>query len=179
MRRLWLVVSVLLLPGSCLMGVLAVAAGATVVLTTQAGSNLDAHTAMTRPVVGGVVSLPFGCTTLAFELPDRSCPGGFRHTGVDLSAASGTPVVAALDGTARVVHALTGYGLHVIIDHGGGLTTLYGHLDSVAVSDGESVSTGERIGTVGSTGNSTGPHLHFEVRRDGVAVDPQDYVGLP
>jgi len=72
-----------------------------------------------------------------------------------------------------------GYGLHVIIDDGGGLSTLYGHLDSVAVTAGDDVLAGEVIGTLGSTGNSTGPHLHFEVRRDGIAEDPREDIALP
>ena len=73
----------------------------------------------------------------------------------------------------------TGYGLHVIIDHDGGLSSLYGHLNSVLVESGDVVLAGEVIGTVGSTGNATGPHLHFEIRRDGIAEDPRLDVALP
>ncbi|HEV3123080.1 MAG TPA: M23 family metallopeptidase [Candidatus Dormibacteraeota bacterium] len=180
MKRIILALgAVVVLPFGCVFTFLVVAAGATVVIATQAGGGLDTAPAMTRPVVGATVSLPFGCTTLALEMPDPTCPGGFRHNGIDLGAVSGTPVIAALDGTVHVVRSLTGYGLHVIVDCGDGITTIYAHLSSVVVDDGAAVALGQQLGTVGSSGNSTGPHLHFEVRRDGVAVDPQDYVALP
>jgi murein DD-endopeptidase MepM/ murein hydrolase activator NlpD len=78
-----------------------------------------------------------------------------------------------------VILSASGYGLHVIIDHGGGLSSLYGHLDTVVVASGDAVTAGEMIGTVGSTGNATGPHLHFEVRRDGIPEDPRLDVALP
>lgn len=133
----------------------------------------------TRPVDGAFVSQPFGCTPYAMEPVDRACPSGHTHTGIDLAVAAGTPVHAALDGIAHVVVSATGFGLHVILDHGDGLTTLYGHLESVLVMDGDVVSAGDVIGLAGSTGNSTGPHLHFEVRRDGIAEDPTLDVALP
>ena len=72
-----------------------------------------------------------------------------------------------------------GYGNCIIIDHGGGLSSLYGHLDTVLVASGDLVLGGEVIGTVGSTGNATGPHLHFEIRRDGIAEDPRLDLALP
>jgi murein DD-endopeptidase MepM/ murein hydrolase activator NlpD len=78
-----------------------------------------------------------------------------------------------------VVFSAGGYGLHVIIYHGGGLSSLYGHLDAVIVSSGEYVLAGQVFGTVGSTGNATGPHLHFEIRRDGIAEDPRQDLALP
>jgi len=133
----------------------------------------------TRPVDGAFVSQPFGCTPYAMEPVDHACPSGHTHTGIDLAVASGTPVHATLDGVAHVVVSATGFGLHVILDHGEGLTTLYGHLESVLVMDGDVVNAGDVIGLVGSTGNSTGPHLHFEVRRDGIAEDPTLDVALP
>lgn len=94
------------------------------------------------------------------------------HTGVDIAAPIGTPVYAAAEGV--VVHAgwLGAYGNAVIIDHGGGVSTLYGHLSSISVSPGQTVSQGELIGGVGSTGLSTGPHLHFEKRLQGTPVNP-------
>jgi murein DD-endopeptidase MepM/ murein hydrolase activator NlpD len=94
------------------------------------------------------------------------------HTGVDIGAASGTPIHAAASGT--VVHAARwgGYGNCIIIDHGGGVATLYGHCSSLAVSFGQQITQGQVIGYVGSTGLSTGPHLHFEVRRNGTPVNP-------
>ena len=157
------------------------AAGATVAAsrgTLSPDANAPAG-GWTRPVDGAYVSQPFGCTALAIEPFDRACATGHMHTGIDLAAARGTPVRAALEGTAHVVVSATGYGLHVILDHGDGLTTLYAHLDSVAVVDGDVVAAGDVIGAVGSSGNSTGPHLHFEVRRDGIAEDPTLDVALP
>ena len=157
------------------------AAGATVAAsrgTLAPGENPPAA-GWSRPVDGAYVSQPFGCTALAIEPVDRACNTGHLHSGIDLAASRGTPVRAALDGIAHVVVSAIGYGLHVVIDHGDGLTTLYAHLDSVAVSDGEVVAAGDVIGAVGSSGNSTGPHLHFEVRRDGIAEDPTLDVALP
>ena len=77
------------------------------------------------------MSQGFGCTSFAFEPIDLACPGGHWHSGIDLAAARGTPVMATLPGVATVIVSATGYGLHVIIDHGGGLSSLYGHLDTV------------------------------------------------
>lgn len=124
------------------------------------------------PVPGAAISQPYGCTALAIEPASRACAAGHFHSGVDLAAATGTPVRATLAGVARVLVSAGGYGLHVVLDHGDGLSTLYGHLSAVAIADGETVAAGEVIGAVGSTGNSTGPHLHFEIRRDGLPEDP-------
>lgn len=99
------------------------------------------------------------------------------HTGIDLANVIGTPVLAARPG--RVVHVesqVGNYGKLVIIDHGDGYSTLYGHMDSFAVTRGQWVSRGEKIGEVGNTGRSTGPHLHFEIRRNGVHEDPQGHL---
>jgi hypothetical protein len=135
--------------------------------------------AWTKPVDGAAMSQGYGCVPYAFEPPDHACPSGHLHTGIDLAAPMGTPVHAALDGTSHVIASTTGYGLHVLLDSGGGLTTLYAHLQSVDVHDGDEVSAGDLIGEVGSSGNSTGPHLHFEVRRDGIPEDPTLDVALP
>jgi len=132
-----------------------------------------------KPLAHSWSSQGFGCTSFAFEPVDRACPGGHWHSGIDLAAARGTPVMATLPGIATVIVSATGYGLHVVIDHGGGLSSLYGHLDTVLVKSGDLVTAGEVIGTVGSTGNATGPHLHFEIRRDGIAEDPQLDLALP
>jgi murein DD-endopeptidase MepM/ murein hydrolase activator NlpD len=107
-------------------------------------------------------------------------PFGWRwgrlHEGIDLGAASGTPILAAAAGTVIYAGWMDGYGNFVIIDHGGGIATAYGHQSSIAVTDGQSVTQGQVIGYVGSTGHSTGPHLHFEVRVNGSAVDPLGYL---
>jgi murein DD-endopeptidase MepM/ murein hydrolase activator NlpD len=132
-----------------------------------------------RPVDGAWVSQEFGCTTYAFEPVDANCPGRHWHSGIDLAADRGTRVRATLGGVATVVHSTAGYGLHVIIDHGNGLLSLYAHLGSVVIASGDTVASGQVIGAVGSTGNSTGPHLHFELRRDGVAEDPRAEMTLP
>lgn len=98
------------------------------------------------------------------------------HTGLDIGGSTGASIIAASSGTVIMASWYYGYGNCVMIDHGGGVVTLYGHLNSMSVSNGQSVSRGQQIGTCGSTGNSTGPHLHFEVRKDGSYVDPFSYV---
>ena len=101
---------------------------------------------------------------------------GRMHEGIDLGAAYGTPIAAAASGVVIYAGWEGGYGNLTVIDHGGGLATAYGHQSRIAVSVGQSVSQGETIGYVGSTGHSTGPHLHFEVRVNGQAVDPLGYL---
>jgi len=99
------------------------------------------------------------------------------HKGVDLAAPDGTKVVAALPGTVISAGYETGYGNNVLIQHSGGLQTRYGHLGSVNVKAGDVVDSESVLGTVGSTGRSTGPHLHFEVTRMGKPVDPLPLAG--
>ncbi|MBA3381969.1 MAG: peptidoglycan DD-metalloendopeptidase family protein [Actinobacteria bacterium] len=101
---------------------------------------------------------------------------GRMHEGIDISASSGTPIWAAAAGT--VIHAgwLGGYGNLVVVDHGDGLATAYAHASAILVGVGQQVSQGETLSLVGSTGNSSGPHLHFEVRVNGAAVDPLFYL---
>ena len=101
---------------------------------------------------------------------------GRMHEGIDITAPSGTPIWAAASGT--IIHSgwLGGYGNLVVIDHGNGLSTAYAHASSSLVGVGQQVSQGETVSLVGSTGNSSGPHLHFEVRVNGVAVDPLLYL---
>lgn len=96
-----------------------------------------------------------------------------EHHGVDLAAPAGTAVLAARGGTVTHAGPRGGYGNLVEIQHADGLVTRYAHQAAVHVSPGETVRAGDSLGTVGSTGRSTGPHLHFEVRQDGVAVDPR------
>jgi murein DD-endopeptidase MepM/ murein hydrolase activator NlpD len=98
------------------------------------------------------------------------------HNGVDLAAPTGTPIRATGDGTVEMAQRYGGYGLYVQLDHGGKLETRYAHMSRMAVSAGERVEKGQIIGYVGSTGNSTGPHLHYEVRIAGAPVDPSPYM---
>ncbi len=123
-----------------------------------------------RPV-GGPITSGFGSRT------DPVTGGTAFHAGIDIAASCGTPIHAAATG--RVVQATlgsTGYGNMVVINHGNGLGTLYGHQSQLAVSTGQVVATGEVIGYVGSTGKSTGCHLHFEVRANGNPVNPLAYL---
>ena len=98
------------------------------------------------------------------------------HSGIDIGVDEGTPVHAADGGTVVFSGWMDGYGYAVVIDHGNGISTLYGHNSDLAVSEGQSVSKGTVIAYAGSTGNSTGPHVHFEVRVNGDPVDPQGYL---
>jgi murein DD-endopeptidase MepM/ murein hydrolase activator NlpD len=122
-------------------------------------------------VPGAVLTQPFGCTSFALEPVAPACPGGHFHSGIDLGAASGTPVLAPAGGLAAVGRQAS-CGNYVLLDHGGGTATLYCHLAEADVDDGQPVVAGQRIGSVGSSGFSTGPHLHFEVHLGGRPVDP-------
>lgn len=100
-----------------------------------------------------------------------------QHTGLDIKAASGTPVKAAAAGEVLFAGWLRGYGQIVILDHGSDLTTVYAHLSQIRVEEGKVVKAGDVIGDVGSTGVTSGPHLHFEVRVNGEAKNPISYLG--
>lgn len=97
------------------------------------------------------------------------------HTGVDIGVGMGSPVYAAASGRVIIARWYGGYGNAVVIDHGSGISTLYGHNSSLSVSEGQTVKQGQVIASSGSTGISTGPHLHFEVRVNGSYVDPMSY----
>ena len=126
--------------------------------------------AVAAPAAGGWAWPVRGLLTSAF---------GPRHPlGIDVAIPTGTPIVAASAGTVSFVggNPCCSYGYHIIIDNGAGYETLYGHLSNFAVKKGESVAAGQRIGFSGMTGNSTGPHLHFELHRNGVVQDPMQYL---
>jgi murein DD-endopeptidase MepM/ murein hydrolase activator NlpD len=112
---------------------------------------------------------------------DPTTPTGTRtHKGIDMTAPMGTPVHAARGGqVVRAGATKGGFGNLVVIDHGNGIRSFYGHLSSIDVNKGDLVEPGAHIGAVGSTGRSSGPHLHFEVRHNGVSIDPtSDIAGL-
>ena len=102
---------------------------------------------------------------------------GRQHNGIDIAANTGTTVASAASGTVIAAGFSGGFGQRVLIQHSGGLVTLYAHLSSINVSTGQSVSSGTSIGAVGCTGSCTGPHLHFETRVGGTAYDPRSYLG--
>jgi murein DD-endopeptidase MepM/ murein hydrolase activator NlpD len=124
------------------------------------------------PLPKGIITSAFGPRTDPFT----GKPGAF-HAGIDIAAPAGTPVLAAKAGRVEATAYDATYGNYVIISHGSGWETLYGHLSKIGVAAGARVSAGDAIGLVGSTGMSTGPHLHFETRRKGVAVNPEPLVG--
>lgn len=124
---------------------------------------------LTWPVSGTITS-PFGYRRSPFG-------GGMEfHQGLDIAAPMGTTVTAASGGTIISAGWYGGYGNYILIDHGGGMATGYGHLSQIFVSAGQQIQKGQAIGAVGSTGMSTGPHLHFEVRVNGKPTDPAAYL---
>ncbi len=126
----------------------------------------------------GPITQPFGCTDLLGEPYDPACPSHHVHTGIDIGAAYGTPVGAADAGVVSFVNWGWGggYGNYVVITHGNGFATLYAHLSAISVSVNQPVQRGEPIGAEGSTGFSTGPHLHFEIRLNGAYQNPLAYL---
>jgi murein DD-endopeptidase MepM/ murein hydrolase activator NlpD len=112
-----------------------------------------------------------------FGMRNHPVLGGRRaHSGIDLAAPTGTPVYATADGVVAKAEYFGSYGNYIQIAHGGELETRYAHLSGYAIAAGEQVRKGQLIGYVGSTGRSTGPHLHYEVRIAGEAVDPRPYM---
>ena len=130
--------------------------------------------------VGGIMLWPLpGYTRLSstFKMRVHPITGVYKlHSGIDIPAPKGTDVLAANDGVVVKAGRNTAYGNMVIIDHGGGVSTLYGHGSEITVTLGQTVKKGDVILKVGSTGYSTGNHLHFEVRTNGDPVDPLPYV---
>lgn len=135
-------------------------------------AKTPARPAASNPISGtGRMQWPSACQRISQYYK------GWLHTGVDIACPWGTTLRAADGGRViRVQYGRTGYGYNVMIDHGGGVVTLYGHMSSIDVVNGQYVERGEIIGAEGSTGRSTGPHLHFEVRINGAFVNPLSYI---
>lgn len=126
----------------------------------ELGWPLPGHTRITSPFGGRVDPISGAWTT---------------HGGTDIAAPNGTPIVSANDGVVIYVGSHWSYGNYIIVDHGGGISTLYAHCSKLLASKGQAVSRGEEIALVGSTGYSTGNHLHYEVRVNGVRKNPMSY----
>jgi murein DD-endopeptidase MepM/ murein hydrolase activator NlpD len=120
--------------------------------------------------VQGRITASFG------ERIDPFSGEGAFHRGIDISAEIGTRIIAPADGVVQYADIMNGYGRAVVLDHGNGVTTLYGHLSGFAVSPGETIHRGDTLGYVGSSGRSTGPHLHYEVRIFNTPVNPHKYL---
>ena len=131
---------------------------------------LRAAAAPTLWPVEGPITGVFGARNDPF-----SGEGAF-HRGVDISSEYGTRVIAPANGTVRLADFMNGYGQSVLIDHGNGVTTLYGHLSGFAVTPGQTIRRGDTVGYVGLTGRSTGPHLHYEVRIRNTPVNPAKFL---
>lgn len=139
-------------------------------LSTLKSSTASSNIPSIWPVTGilrsgvGVRSNPFGGSSLEY------------HKGQDISAPTGTPVYATADGVVVIAKWVRGYGNGIYVDHGNGISTRYGHLSRIDVVAGQTVKRGEQLGLVGSTGRSTGPHLHYEVRINGQPTSPLPYL---
>lgn len=120
--------------------------------------------------VEGIVTGSFG------ERIDPFNGEGAFHTGIDISTPFGTPILAPADGLVKATEYINGYGRTIIVDHGHGISTLYGHLSGYGVTSGEAIHRGDVIGFVGSSGRSTGAHLHYEVRIHDTPVNPHKYL---
>ena len=121
---------------------------------------------------------PLRCTQAYVSSP-YGPRNGRMHNGIDFAAATGTPVYATADGRISFVGTQRGYGRIVYIDHSHGYTSCYAHLSTFDVREGQWVRRGDPIGRVGATGNATGAHLHYEIRRNHHAVNPNTYLGTP
>lgn len=154
------------------------------------GGSDDWHSAPTVPMPGGPIDGPAPpsadgfawpvCGPVTSEFGPRRSPGGIgstNHSGIDQGDPTGTPAFASRDGRVSFAGWAGGYGNAVYVEHSGGFQTRYAHMSALTVSTGDQVSQGDRVGLVGSTGNSTGPHMHFEIRHGGRAYNPRNYLG--
>ncbi|MFN4297136.1 MAG: M23 family metallopeptidase [Brevundimonas sp.] len=124
------------------------------------------------PIKSHPINSRFGTRRLAGE------PGARHHAGIDIAAPTGTPVLATSEGVVTAVgYDRAGYGRYVEVRHPNGLRSFYAHMSAVDVQTGAEVAAGQVVGKVGSTGYSTGPHLHFEIRRGGARLNPVNYLG--
>ena len=143
--------------------------------------GLQQHQLSLQPASTQVANLASPLPTIEFSsdygMRRHPVHGDVRmHHGIDLDADSGTPISSISDGIVTFAGERGGYGNLVVVDHGGGFETRYAHQANLTVTEGDLVHAGDVIGYVGSTGVSTGPHLHFEVRRDGESVDPEPWL---
>ena len=134
--------------------------------TTESIADINGIKVATLPVTG-TISSRYGVSSKIRVS---------THTGLDIAATTGTPIKVAADGTVTFAAYSGSYGYLVKVDHGNGVETWYGHTSKMLVKEGQAVKAGDTIALVGSTGNSTGPHLHFEVRINGEHVNPQKYL---
>lgn len=132
--------------------------------------NLASQLPLAKPVTNAAITSRFGTRLDPFLRRPA------LHTGVDFRAPKGYPVRSTAAGTVVIAEYNGGYGKMVEIDHGNGVTTRYGHLSRISVKAGDSIAKGALIGRAGSTGRSTGPHVHYEIRIDGEAIDPMRYI---
>jgi len=159
---------ILLIAGVILGLPLVLSALVAVVFAPLPGSDRE----LADPLRAARLTQPFGCTGLELEPWSVGCPSHHFHSGIDLGAPVGSLVRAASPGVVKVGQDPRGYGTFVVVRRDAEFSTLYGHLSAVLVESGEYVGAGEVLGETGSSGNSTGPHLHFEVRVAGEPVDP-------
>ncbi len=131
-------------------------------VTGSSSRKVNLGVALIKPI-SGIITTRFGSR-------------GYGHRGLDVAAPSGTPIKAAAGGTVTTAGWNNSYGYMLIVSHGNGVQTVYAHCSQLIATKGQSVAQGQVIGKVGSTGNSTGPHLHFEIRVNGVLQDPQNYI---
>ncbi len=144
----------------------------------EAQKNQTVYTGPGATATGSLIWPCPSCYTVTSDYGYRTHPlfGDQRfHSGIDIGAAAGASIVAADGGTVQLATYSSSYGNYVVVYHSSGLTTLYAHMSSIAVSAGQSVNQGDTIGYVGSTGWATGPHLHFEIRSNGSTVSPGSY----
>ena len=145
----------------------AAAAATTAAMATASGGYIGP--------ASGILGRPLSVYAVTSEFGIRN---GVLHAGIDLGASTGTPVMAAAAGKVMQAGWYDGYGIYAALDHGGGLSTTYGHMSAIIAAAGQTLAAGQVLGLVGSTGDSTGPHLHFETRQGGGAVNPRQYVAF-